>query len=142
LDAARPLSATIREETVVKSSRFDLFRKHGLGACAIAMLLAIAVPNAFAQYPRISPAVAAESKRRANVATERSNAAWARALPTIKEWAVKGKPYIPDADEPDDLPQATIPAFPGAQGGGMYSPRLRQHDRGLQLDLSPQSLGL
>ena len=28
----------------------------------------------------------------------------------------KGKPYIPWAAKPDDLPQAKIPAFPGAEG--------------------------
>jgi len=31
------------------------------------------------------------------------------------------KPYIPWASKPEDLPQASIPAFPGAEGGGMYS---------------------
>jgi hypothetical protein len=52
---------------------------------------------------------------------ERSDAAWEKALPIIKQWEAKGKPYIPWAAKPDDLPQAPIPAFPGAQGGGMYS---------------------
>ena len=44
-----------------------------------------------------------------------------KALPVIEEWDAKGKPYIPWAAKPSDLPQAEIPAFPGAQGGGMYS---------------------
>ena len=44
-----------------------------------------------------------------------------RALPIIKEWEARGKPYLPGAAEPKDLPQAKIPAFPGAWGGGMYS---------------------
>jgi len=74
----------------------------------------------FAQYPRISPEVAVEASRRAKAASERSDAAWARAQKAIAEWAARGRPYIPDADEPGDLPQAPIPAFPGAQGGGMY----------------------
>ncbi|HEY3393986.1 MAG TPA: hypothetical protein VGK58_14835 [Lacipirellulaceae bacterium] len=39
----------------------------------------------------------------------------------IRQWEAKGKPYIPWAAKPADLPQAAIPAFPGAQGGGMYS---------------------
>jgi hypothetical protein len=77
--------------------------------------------TAFAQYPRISSEVAAEANRRNKAANERSDAAWARAQIAIAEWAARGKPYIPDADEPGDLPQAPIPAFPGAQGGGMYS---------------------
>ncbi len=41
--------------------------------------------------------------------------------PQLAEWAKKGKPYIPWASKPSDLPQADIPAFPGAEGGGMYS---------------------
>jgi hypothetical protein len=42
-------------------------------------------------------------------------------LPIIKEWEAKGKPWLPGAAQPKDLPQAKIPAFPGAWGGGMYS---------------------
>ncbi|HSV13353.1 MAG TPA: hypothetical protein VLI90_03795, partial [Tepidisphaeraceae bacterium] len=41
--------------------------------------------------------------------------------PELEAWAKKGKPYIPWASKPEDLPQAGIPAFPGAEGGGMYS---------------------
>ena len=44
-----------------------------------------------------------------------------RIKPEIDEWAKKGKPFIPWASRPEDLPQAKIPAFPGAEGGGMYS---------------------
>lgn len=39
----------------------------------------------------------------------------------LDEWTAKGKPNIPWANKPSDLPQASIPAFPGAMGGGMYS---------------------
>ena len=42
-------------------------------------------------------------------------------MPEIEAWAKKGKPYIPGAAKPEDLPQAKVPAFPGAWGGGMYS---------------------
>jgi hypothetical protein len=42
-------------------------------------------------------------------------------MPIIHEWEKKGKPYIPWASNPGDLPQAGIPVFPGAEGGGMYS---------------------
>jgi hypothetical protein len=41
--------------------------------------------------------------------------------PQLAEWAKKGKPFIPWAAKPDDLPQAKIPAFPGAEGGGKFS---------------------
>ena len=39
----------------------------------------------------------------------------------MDEWAKKGKPFIPWAAKPEDLPQAEIPAFPGAEGGGRFS---------------------
>jgi len=35
--------------------------------------------------------------------------------------AKNGKPYIPWAAKPSDLPQAKLLAFPGAEGGGAYS---------------------
>ena len=41
--------------------------------------------------------------------------------PALEEWAGKGKPFIPSAAKPSDLPQATVPAFPGAEGGGKFS---------------------
>lgn len=41
--------------------------------------------------------------------------------PALAEWAQKGKPFIPWAAKPDDLPQAGVPAFPGAEGGGKFS---------------------
>ena len=88
----------------------------------LALALALAgLESARAQYPNISPEVAAESKARMAAADKLSDEAWEKALPTIKEWEAKGKPYIPWAAKPGDLPQAKIPAFPGAQGGGMYS---------------------
>jgi len=41
--------------------------------------------------------------------------------PQIAEWEKKGKPFIPWASKPEDLPQAKVPAFPGAEGGGKFS---------------------
>ncbi len=54
-------------------------------------------------------------------ARRRSDLAWEKALPIIEAEAKTGKPYIPWAARPSDLPQATIPAFPGAEGGGAFS---------------------
>jgi hypothetical protein len=76
---------------------------------------------AWSAYPKIPPDVAAESQRRVADMQKRSDQSWRNAQPAIKEWEARGKPYIPWAAKPEDLPQAEIPAFPGAQGGGMYS---------------------
>src|SRR5262245_43759517 len=84
-------------------------------------LMAAAVSTAHAQYPRVSADVQEQADAKMAAMTRHSDEAWAKALPTIKEWEAKGKPYLPGAAKPGDLPQAKIPAFPGAQGGGMYS---------------------
>ncbi|HLP77055.1 MAG TPA: polysaccharide lyase, partial [Candidatus Paceibacterota bacterium] len=81
----------------------------------------LAALSASAQYPRVSSEIQAEARAIRNAADKRSDEAFAGALPVIKEWEAKGKPYLPGAAEPKDLPQAKIPAFPGAWGGGMYS---------------------
>jgi hypothetical protein len=74
-----------------------------------------------AQYPSVPRDVAEQAREKLAAADRQSDEAWQRALALIQEWESKGKPYIPWAAKPDDLPQADIPAFPGAQGGGMYS---------------------
>jgi hypothetical protein len=74
-----------------------------------------------AQYPRVSEDTKREATKKKTESDRRSDEAWQKALPIVKEWEQKGKPYIPWAAKPGDLPQAPIPAFPGAQGGGMYS---------------------
>jgi len=73
------------------------------------------------QYPRVSAEVRLEAQAKTEAMLKRSDKAWQRALPIIRQWEEQGKPYIPWAAKPADLPQADIPAFPGAQGGGMYS---------------------
>jgi hypothetical protein len=62
-----------------------------------------------------------EANARRVAADKRSDEAFAKGLPILKESERKGKPYLPGAAEPKDLPQARIPAFPGAWGGGMFS---------------------
>ncbi|MCI9843711.1 polysaccharide lyase family 1 protein [Flavobacterium pectinovorum] len=84
-------------------------------------LLLLGSMKCFAQYPKISPEVQAQEKAIKEEANKLSDAAWEKALVVIEEEAKHGKPYIPWASRPNDLPQASIPAFPGAEGGGMYT---------------------
>ncbi len=74
-----------------------------------------------AQYPRVSKADFAKSQAKFELEDRHSDEAFAKAMPTIRDWAKRGKPYLPQAEKPEHLPQASIPAFPGAWGGGMYS---------------------
>lgn len=92
-------------------------RNAALAAAIVGSHLATAV----AQYPQLSDQARQAAAAAQTEADRRSDEAFARAMPEIEAWAKKGKPYIPDAARPEDLPQATIPAFPGAEGGGMYS---------------------
>jgi hypothetical protein len=77
--------------------------------------------NLFAQYPTIPAEVQKWSDSLLKAAQKHSDSAWAVAYPIIDAEAKKGKPYIPWASRPTDLPQADIAAFPGAEGGGKYS---------------------
>ena len=72
-------------------------------------------------YPKVPSADQAAANARQAAANKRSDEIFARVLPEIEAWAAKGKPYLPGAGLPGGLPQAKIPAFPGAEGGGMYS---------------------
>lgn len=79
------------------------------------------VAGAQAQYPEIPSDVKRASDSLLEAARVHSDEAWAKAYPIIKAEAKAGKPFIPWAAKPDDLPQASIPAFPGAEGGGKFS---------------------
>ncbi|HEY5772734.1 MAG TPA: polysaccharide lyase [Chitinophagaceae bacterium] len=84
-------------------------------------IMMVSVKLSFAQYPEVS----AEDQRRSDslmrAARKHSDSAWNIAWPIIQEEAKKGKPFIDFANRPTDLPQAEIPAFPGAEGGGKFS---------------------
>ena len=90
---------------------------------ALFVLLILFLGNAkcLAQYPSLSAEVQAKSKVIMDEASKLSDEAWEKASVIIEQEAKQGKPYIPWASRPTDLPQAEIPAFPGAEGGGMYT---------------------
>jgi len=118
---------------------------------AVLAALLVSSPVIFAQgYPKIAPAIQHEADVRKDAADKRSDEIFEHAQPEIEAWAAKGKPYIPNAGQKsyeildkktvpeieawvnrdksnlagtvyEELPQAKIPAFPGAEGGGKYS---------------------
>jgi len=89
----------------------------------LSTFILVLLPLAYlaAQYPRIPKEVQEEANKLMEETRRRSDMAWEKALPIIEAEAKAGKPYIPWAARPSDLPQASIPAFPGAEGGGAYS---------------------
>src|SRR5262245_38613364 len=88
-----------------------------LGSLSLALVASVAM----GQYPRVPPEVQrAEDDRRATYEKPEDEAG-AKGQVEVEQGAKEGEPYIPGAAKPSDLPQADIPAFPGAWGGGMYS---------------------
>lgn len=75
----------------------------------------------YGQYPEIPPEVEARADSMLNAAQEHSDMMLQKAMPVIEKEAKEGRPFVPWAKRPYDLPQAKIPAFPGAEGGGMYT---------------------
>lgn len=90
-------------------------------AFSVAVLTACVLPVA-AQYPTIPDSVKARANRQQEEIDRKSDEAWAKALPIVMEQSIKGRPYKPWASRPEDLIKSDIPAFPGAEGGGAYTP--------------------
>lgn len=84
--------------------------------------MTIACMPLLAQYPVIPEDVKAQGEQQQAEIDRKSDLAWEKALPTVMDEAEKGRPYRPWASKPEDLIKVNIPAFPGAEGGGMYTP--------------------
>lgn len=86
-----------------------------------ALTITVGSEAVHAQYPVITQEAKAKIDSLTAVWTAHSDSAWAVAWPIVKAEAMKGRHYVPWASRPYDLRQAKIPAFPGAEGGGMYT---------------------
>ena len=88
---------------------------------ALASLLLFAGGVVHAQYPQYTD----EAKHLIDSLSKKwevhNDSVWQTAFPIVVEEAKAGRPYVPWASRPYDLRQAKIPAFPGAEGGGMFT---------------------
>lgn len=75
----------------------------------------------FAQYPQMTEEAKELIGKMKKEWRAHCDSAWQVAFPIVIEEAKNGRPYVPWASRPYDLRQAKIPAFPGAEGGGMYT---------------------
>ena len=75
-----------------------------------------------AQYPILPDSVKLREERQDKACDLKSDAAWLKALPIVLKEDRSGRPYKTWACVPEDLLKAEIPAFPGAIGGGEYTP--------------------
>ena len=74
-----------------------------------------------AQYPDLTSEAKNYIENQKKQWQAHSDSAWKVAFPVVIEEAKAGRPYVPWASRPYDLRQAKIPAFPGAEGGGMFT---------------------
>ncbi len=85
---------------------------------AVALLFSLTVG---AQYPDLTDEAKQLIAQQKAQWKAHSDSAWEVAFPIVVEEAKAGRPYVPWAFRPYDLRQAKIPAFPGAEGGGMFT---------------------
>ena len=76
---------------------------------------------AYAQYPVIPEAMEKKADSLLKSIEEKSELQFLKVKPIVDAEAKQGKPYIPWAAKPSDLPQSKLVAFPGAEGGGAYA---------------------
>jgi pectate lyase len=109
--------------TNLKSSIFNLqFSVRDRVRCCWAACLFCALLAPAPAFSREKwPAPTQEARRKAEQAKRYEEEVWRRIEPEVIAWGKKGKPFIPSAAKPEDLPQAVIPAFPGAEGAGRFS---------------------
>lgn len=90
---------------------------------SIFSILALSAVSNFAsaQYPVIPEAMEKKADSLLKSIEEKSELQFLKVKPVIDAEAKQGKPYIPWAAKPGDLPQSKLVAFPGAEGGGAYS---------------------
>ena len=88
---------------------------------AVLLTTALTFSAAQAQYPQLTDEAKHQIEKQKAAWAPHSDSAWAVAFPIVVEEAKAGRPYVPWAGMPYDLRQASIPAFPGAEGGGMFT---------------------
>jgi hypothetical protein len=82
-----------------------------------AVLALVTVGLAREKWPKPDP----ETARKLAEMKRLNDETWRKAEPEVLRQAQNGRPYIPQAERSEDLPQARIPAFPGAEGAGRFS---------------------
>jgi hypothetical protein len=82
-----------------------------------AILISVSSASARESWPQMGDA----DKQRVAEWKQHEQEVLTNIAPQLAEWAKKGKPFYAGAIVPADLPQASVPAFPGAEGAGEFS---------------------
>jgi hypothetical protein len=88
---------------------------------AILFLIGVFSELTYAQYPVIPESMEKKADSILKEIEAKSELQFQKVKHIIDQDAKNGKPYIPWAAKPSDLPQSKLLAFPGAEGGGAYS---------------------
>lgn len=99
------------------TSKFSKIKK-----ALVMLVLCVVYTSAFAQYPDIPKALQAKTDSVLASEDARLKEIWDANYHIIRAESKLGRPYTPWAAYPKDLIKADIPAFPGAQGGGAFTP--------------------
>ena len=98
------------------------FLKKILRSAVLVTFFCMVSQKVSAQYPNIPKTLQAKTDSILAKEEKRLQAIWESNYHIIKEESKQGRPYIPWAAYPGDLIKADIPAFPGAEGGGAFTP--------------------
>jgi hypothetical protein len=85
------------------------------------VIILLSLSSIFAQYPVIPEAMEKRADSILKEIERKSELQFLKVKSIVDAEAKLGKPYIPWAAKPSDLPQAKLAAFPGAEGGGAYT---------------------
>jgi len=94
-------------------------KKLFLGICAVLLLVPLSTIKA--QYPDVPKDLKAAADKMIDGENRVVDSVMLANQSILKAEKAHGRPYIPWAARPTDLPQAKIPSFPGAEGGGQFS---------------------
>jgi hypothetical protein len=102
-------------------NKLSLPPSKSLWAAAAALLLVILVDSRPLAAREKWPRTTAEAKAHADEVKAHEDEVLRQIAPELEAWAKQGKPFIPHAVLPSDLPQAPVLAFPEAEGAGAHS---------------------
>ena len=90
---------------------------------SVSVIIVLISTTAFSQYPEIPSELQATTDARMAKEELRLKTLWDSSVyPVVQKQSEDGRPYIPWGSYPGDFVKADIPAFPGAEGGGAYTP--------------------
>lgn len=93
-----------------------------VSSISIFLLAVLSSSVVLAQYPEIPKELQEATDAKMHKEEERLAKIWEDNYHIIEQQGKEGRPYLPWGSYPNDFIKADIPAFPGAEGGGAFTP--------------------